>query len=234
MIVNLDKKKKIGRNDPCPCGSGKKYKKCCWLKEMKLKTLPESLRVELKKKQMYEMFEAKKEELSKKAREMFKNGASAFDIAKEFGWVYEWKNGWIRALPDATNLVLQLLGFKDWKEYKKCRNRILSKKRHDAGLTAKLKEEIKKRDRYKCFLCGAKRNLHVHHIDEDPTNNDPSNLVTLCEACHRLVHRLVRPSESEKLRKFVRKVNNASYLINVRLHRVPDWSGCWRYCIKPV
>ena len=24
--------KKIGRNDPCPCGSGKKYKKCCLLK----------------------------------------------------------------------------------------------------------------------------------------------------------------------------------------------------------
>ena len=23
------KAKKIGRNDPCPCGSGKKYKKCC-------------------------------------------------------------------------------------------------------------------------------------------------------------------------------------------------------------
>ena len=22
--------KKVGRNDPCPCGSGKKYKKCCW------------------------------------------------------------------------------------------------------------------------------------------------------------------------------------------------------------
>ena len=21
--------KKIGRNDPCPCGSGKKFKKCC-------------------------------------------------------------------------------------------------------------------------------------------------------------------------------------------------------------
>jgi uncharacterized protein YecA (UPF0149 family) len=20
---------KIGRNEPCPCGSGKKYKKCC-------------------------------------------------------------------------------------------------------------------------------------------------------------------------------------------------------------
>ena len=23
--------KKIGRNEPCPCGSGKKYKKCCAL-----------------------------------------------------------------------------------------------------------------------------------------------------------------------------------------------------------
>lgn len=26
---NSDKTQKIGRNDPCPCGSGKKYKKCC-------------------------------------------------------------------------------------------------------------------------------------------------------------------------------------------------------------
>jgi len=26
------RKKKVGRNDPCPCGSGKKYKKCCYPK----------------------------------------------------------------------------------------------------------------------------------------------------------------------------------------------------------
>lgn len=25
----IRKEKKIGRNDPCPCGSGLKYKKCC-------------------------------------------------------------------------------------------------------------------------------------------------------------------------------------------------------------
>ena len=25
----VNKNKKVGRNDPCPCGSGKKYKKCC-------------------------------------------------------------------------------------------------------------------------------------------------------------------------------------------------------------
>ena len=28
-IGNTLQRKKIGRNDPCPCGSGKKYKKCC-------------------------------------------------------------------------------------------------------------------------------------------------------------------------------------------------------------
>lgn len=25
----MKSKTKIGRNDPCPCGSGRKYKKCC-------------------------------------------------------------------------------------------------------------------------------------------------------------------------------------------------------------
>jgi len=25
----VHKEKKVGRNDPCPCGSGKKHKKCC-------------------------------------------------------------------------------------------------------------------------------------------------------------------------------------------------------------
>ena len=31
-LENKPEKKKIGRNAPCPCGSGKKYKKCCWPK----------------------------------------------------------------------------------------------------------------------------------------------------------------------------------------------------------
>ena len=30
---------KIGRNDPCPCGSGKKYKKCCLIKEREPQTM---------------------------------------------------------------------------------------------------------------------------------------------------------------------------------------------------
>ena len=31
---NQARSKKIGDNDPCPCGSGKKYKKCCKSKDM--------------------------------------------------------------------------------------------------------------------------------------------------------------------------------------------------------
>ena len=29
----IKKGEKVGRNDPCPCGSGKKYKKCCGANE---------------------------------------------------------------------------------------------------------------------------------------------------------------------------------------------------------
>ncbi len=29
LMSSQEKDRKIGRNDPCPCGSGKKYKKCC-------------------------------------------------------------------------------------------------------------------------------------------------------------------------------------------------------------
>ena len=32
-----------GRNDPCPCGSGKKYKKSCMLKEQPAKPLSKTL-----------------------------------------------------------------------------------------------------------------------------------------------------------------------------------------------
>ena len=32
-VLPISRKEKVGRNDPCPCGSGKKYKKCCLGKE---------------------------------------------------------------------------------------------------------------------------------------------------------------------------------------------------------
>jgi len=39
-----------------------------------------------------------------------------------------------------------------------------------------------------CEMCSRMGRLHVHHRDENPMNNDPSNLQTLCGSCHRLSH----------------------------------------------
>ena len=33
VTVGTKRGEKVGRNDPCPCGSGKKYKKCCGANE---------------------------------------------------------------------------------------------------------------------------------------------------------------------------------------------------------
>ena len=35
-----------------------------------------------------------------------------------------------------------------------------------------------------CEICGKKRNLHTHHIDQNVANNAPENLRTLCSSCH--------------------------------------------------
>jgi hypothetical protein len=39
-----------------------------------------------------------------------------------------------------------------------------------------------------CETCQTKRDLHVHHIDRNPANNDPINLATLCASCHLKLH----------------------------------------------
>lgn len=40
----------------------------------------------------------------------------------------------------------------------------------------------------RCAKCGATERLHVHHEDQDITNNDPVNLRTLCVLCHNRHH----------------------------------------------
>ena len=39
-----------------------------------------------------------------------------------------------------------------------------------------------------CEACQATERLHVHHVDRDVTNNDPSNLRTMCASCHLKLH----------------------------------------------
>lgn len=54
--------------------------------------------------------------------------------------------------------------------------------------TKNFKRLIRARDGYKCQRCGTKYNkgraLEIHHIDFNKTNNDPTNLITLCGECN--------------------------------------------------
>lgn len=63
-----------------------------------------------------------------------------------------------------------------------------------------LAELIRVRDEQICILCAATagaRELSVHHIDHNPLNNDPENLITLCQSCHRSHH-----NDGEQLHEF--------------------------------
>lgn len=39
-----------------------------------------------------------------------------------------------------------------------------------------------------CQRCGNDWSKHLHHIDRDTFNRDPSNVVMLCERCHDAEH----------------------------------------------
>lgn len=67
---------------------------------------------------------------------------------------------------------------------KKCRNRADKNDRRFSGV----RDYVLGRDGFKCAQCGANSSLIVHHKDWIRTNNDPSNLLTLCRSCHRKEH----------------------------------------------
>ncbi|MYD12212.1 MAG: HNH endonuclease [Gemmatimonadetes bacterium] len=54
------------------------------------------------------------------------------------------------------------------------------------------------RDGYVCVKCGRGDVLHVDHIDNDPSNNDPANLRTLCEGCNLARRKRRRKPEGPK------------------------------------
>ncbi len=42
--------------------------------------------------------------------------------------------------------------------------------------------------RHTCCYCRERKDVVIHHIDEDPSNNNPDNLCVLCTGCHSIVH----------------------------------------------
>jgi len=62
-----------------------------------------------------------------------------------------------------------------------------------------------------CCICRQKRPVQIHHMDENPANNDPENLAVLCLDCHR---------DTQIRGGFDRKLDEGQ----VRLYR-DDWLG---------
>ena len=66
---------------------------------------------------------------------------------------------------------------------------ITAREKYGLGAWKALRTSVLTRDRGRCAVCGGEATLHVHHIDRDPTNDAPANLITLCETCHARAHR---------------------------------------------
>jgi 5-methylcytosine-specific restriction endonuclease McrA len=70
-------------------------------------------------------------------------------------------------------------------------------KPRNGGLWENMAPLIRERDGLRCTTCGEapalSSSLHVHHIDHDPTNNVPENLITLCAADHMTHHKSLEP-----------------------------------------
>ena len=69
---------------------------------------------------------------------------------------------------------------------------------------AEMRPLIFERDMYRCVVCQAEAQMEtvtwkgqlidrttlvVHHIDDNPANNTPENLITLCKTCHAVHHK---------------------------------------------
>lgn len=62
----------------------------------------------------------------------------------------------------------------------------------------------KERDNYTCQCCNSVDKLEVHHIDSNRSNNDLSNLITLCHNCHVLLTSMLASSNISFLIQLLR------------------------------
>lgn len=62
-------------------------------------------------------------------------------------------------------------------------------KKYRNTIPNRLRDEIHERDDNKCQICGTSNDLQIHHIDQNPANNDLSNLASICYRCHKNIHK---------------------------------------------
>ena len=63
-----------------------------------------------------------------------------------------------------------------------------SKYTHHNKQWLELRKIVLERDNHTCLICGAKRDLVVHHIDFDTSNNVETNLCVLCRKCNSKIN----------------------------------------------
>lgn len=81
--------------------------------------------------------------------------------------------------------------------------------------------QARKHLRGSCESCGSTQALHVHHCDENWSNNSPDNLQTLCRSCHRSWHLTQRAAGVTPAGR--KPVLPASLL---QLPPSPEWDDC--------
>ena len=68
----------------------------------------------------------------------------------------------------------------------------------------KFRDEILRRDGYKCTVCGSKEDLTVHHLSYDDFFN-PNSVITLCRSCHMKVHGIMATSRGVRTGSFIKR-----------------------------
>ena len=78
---------------------------------------------------------------------------------------------------------------------RECMKKAFLKLETDAGWYAShnsarnINRLIKNNNADTCEICGKIGKMDIHHIDENPQNNNPDNLQVLCRSCHMKIHR---------------------------------------------
>jgi len=115
-----------------------------------------------------------------------------------------WRKGKGKLLKtERINIDNGVIYINNWSKYQ---SDYIRQKPHRSPEFSRIKNHIKKRDNFTCQECGKSESelsipLCIHHIDNNPANNNPMNLITLCITCHSALYKMAVHPNQEKERK---------------------------------